>query len=275
MNNRIINQKDILTQLHHEASLLKQQLDFLIRNEKELRLLDLDVLMNRTHSIYEMLCSINLSNNDTNDEGESLDVMSLLGELINIDNDDIQGQTSSDEERIEDETSIGVEEQETSEVITTEPLVDNNEDNDENILSIELESTPDDTILTKEAVEEIVVTQDIESTIEEIKETEHTESHEVIGDVIAQRDNSLNNSIQNKPIKDIKEAIGINDKYLFVNELFAGSMEKYNRSIDTLNDLQTLDGALIYLNELKIELQWNSSNDAYKKLSSLVRRKYE
>ena len=52
-------------------------------------------------------------------------------------------------------------------------------------------------------------------------------------------------------------------------------MEKYNRSIENLNDLKTLNGALIYLNELRIELQWNSSNEAYKKLLELVHRKFE
>ena len=54
-----------------------------------------------------------------------------------------------------------------------------------------------------------------------------------------------------------------------------GSMEKYNRSIENLNDLKTLNGALIYLNELRIELQWNSNNEAYKKLLELVHRKFE
>jgi hypothetical protein len=36
-----------------------------------------------------------------------------------------------------------------------------------------------------------------------------------------------------------------------------------------------LNGAMIYLNELKIELLWNSSNEAYLKLRELVTRKFE
>ena len=77
------------------------------------------------------------------------------------------------------------------------------------------------------------------------------------------------------PGRDLKSVIGINDKFLFVNELFGGSMEKYNKSIENLNDLKTLNGAMIYLNELKIELQWNSSNEAYQKLKDLVSHKFE
>ena len=52
-------------------------------------------------------------------------------------------------------------------------------------------------------------------------------------------------------------------------------LEKYNKSIDNLNDLKTLNGALVYMNELRIELQWNSNNEAYKKLLELVHRKFE
>ena len=52
-------------------------------------------------------------------------------------------------------------------------------------------------------------------------------------------------------------------------------MEKFNKSIENLNDLKTLNGALIYLNELKIELQWNSNNVAYQKLADLVAKKFE
>ena len=76
-------------------------------------------------------------------------------------------------------------------------------------------------------------------------------------------------------VQNLKNAIGINDKFLLVNELFGGSMEKYNRSIENLDDLPTLNGALIYMNELRIELQWNSNNEAYKKLLELVHRKFE
>ncbi len=98
---------------------------------------------------------------------------------------------------------------------------------------------------------------------------------EVLGEKMMGEDNSLAAKLQQNPVRDLKSVIGINDKFLFVNELFGGSMEKYNKSVDNLNDLKTLNGAMIYLNELKIELQWNSSNEAYKKLKELVSRKFE
>ena len=98
---------------------------------------------------------------------------------------------------------------------------------------------------------------------------------ETLGEKMMGEDNSLAAKLQQNPVPDLKSVIGINDKFLFVNELFGGSMEKYNKSIENLNDLKTLNGAMIYLNELKIELQWNSSNEAYLKLKELISRKFE
>ena len=98
---------------------------------------------------------------------------------------------------------------------------------------------------------------------------------ETLGEKMMSEDHSLAAKLQQTPGRDLKSVIGINDKFLFVNELFGGSMEKYNKSIENLNDLKTLNGAMIYLNELKIELQWNSSNEAYMKLKELVSRKFE
>ena len=102
------------------------------------------------------------------------------------------------------------------------------------------------------------------------------EIEETLGEKMQhEEDHSLAAKLQHQSVLSLKSSIGINDKFLLVNELFNGSMEKYNRSIENLDDLKTLNGALIYLNELRIELQWNSNNEAYKKLLGLVHRKFE
>ena len=87
-------------------------------------------------------------------------------------------------------------------------------------------------------------------------------------------DNSLVARLQRKPVTDIISAIGINDKFLFLNELFGGSMEKYNKSIRSLNSFSTLLGAKTYMSELQIEFQWDCDSEAYKKLSDLIERRF-
>ena len=87
-------------------------------------------------------------------------------------------------------------------------------------------------------------------------------------------DNSIAARMQRKPVSDLISAIDINDKFLFLNELFGGSMEKYNKSIRSLNSFSTLLGAKTYMSELQIEFQWDCNSDAYKKLADLVERRF-
>ena len=101
------------------------------------------------------------------------------------------------------------------------------------------------------------------------------ENAPTLGDVLEQvEDNSLAARLQRKPVADLISAIGINDKFLFLNELFGGSMEKYNKSIRLLNSFSTLLGAKTYMSELQIEFQWDCNSDAYKKLADLVERRF-
>ena len=96
-----------------------------------------------------------------------------------------------------------------------------------------------------------------------------------IGDILEKtEDNSLAARLQRKPVSDLISAIGINDKFLFLNELFNGSMEKYNKSIRSLNSFSTLLGAKTYMSELQIEFQWDCNSDAYKKLNDLIERRF-
>ena len=78
MNDTFANQKEKLLAIKQEISLLYQQVNYLLRNGKALELLDLDVLMNRTHTLYDMLCSI--------DAGDAIDE-----EDLPFDADDLSG----------------------------------------------------------------------------------------------------------------------------------------------------------------------------------------
>ena len=103
----------------------------------------------------------------------------------------------------------------------------------------------------------------------------YTIETQTLGDKLeAAEDTSLAARLQRKPVSDLASAIGINDKFLLLNELFGGSMEKYNKSIRALNNFSTLLGAKTYMSELQIEFQWNCESDAYKKLDNLVERRF-
>ncbi|MES2591032.1 MAG: hypothetical protein V4608_04020 [Bacteroidota bacterium] len=86
--------------------------------------------------------------------------------------------------------------------------------------------------------------------------------------------NSSFNKIQKPPLSDIKSAIGINDKFQFINELFGGNVEEFNNGIQMLNTSETIENAVLYLSRLEQKFNWKVDNEAAKRLSELVERRY-
>jgi hypothetical protein len=75
-------------------------------------------------------------------------------------------------------------------------------------------------------------------------------------------------------IDDINKAIAVNDKFLFANELFAGSMQEYNIAIHQFNTAGTLESAMDYFSNLQELYGWNLENDTIKRLLELIDKRY-
>ena len=392
MNDKFEKQKETLISIKQEISLLYQQVNYLLRNEKPLELLDLDVLMNRTHTLYDQLCSINVGDESLDEDlpFDAEDLSGLFGGMIQekpqdemekeivSQEEDIVAEAPQNEPEPQPEPEVVHElepepeepqfipesqpqeepvfefepQQEPVEQIPVAPepsvetVVDSvfepqpqvvEEEKDQVVEEPEkplgdefgfffrfedmpeegkapedkkesegkvvhvMEAIPEEEIPERDRVHgddlvhdnPLVMPRLDEERMAEKEEIERESSEgvsnifdqddsdfefstgETLGEKMMGEDNSLAAKLQQTPGRDLKSVIGINDKFLFVNELFGGSMEKYTKSIENLNDLKTLNGAMIYLNELKIELQWNSSNEAYLKLKDLVSRKFE
>ena len=390
MNDKFEHQKEKLISIKQEISLLYQQVNYLLRNEKPLELLDLDVLMNRTHTLYDQLCSINVGD-ESLDEDLPFDAEAFSGLFGGMMQNEAEEASDDEAAPMEEETPaeemvpepepelvleyepepepepepelefvpepVVVEPQpetvvgipvETEEPTVVEPIeehftvveeqgVDDEpaesepmpeekplgdefgfffrfedvpeeekapekpEESKGKVVHV-MEAIPEEEIPERDRVhgDDLVkdnplvmprLDEEVKAEKEEIERqssegmtgvfTEEDDAEfelstgETLGEKMMGEDNSLAAKLQQAPGRDLKSVIGINDKFLFVNELFGGSMEKYTKSIENLNDLKTLNGAMIYLNELKIELQWNSSNEAYLKLKDLVSRKFE
>lgn len=85
----------------------------------------------------------------------------------------------------------------------------------------------------------------------------------------------LGNKLQESPIRDLKKAIGINDRYLFINELFRGDETMYERSLKTINGFNILPEAQYWIQrELKVKLGWNEQSEAVYHFDQLVKRRF-
>ena len=85
----------------------------------------------------------------------------------------------------------------------------------------------------------------------------------------------LSEKLTDAPIKDLKKAIGINDRFLFINELFRGDESMYERSIKTIQNFSILAEAEYWIRrELKVKIGWVDSDPVVKQFDQLVRRRF-
>ena len=85
----------------------------------------------------------------------------------------------------------------------------------------------------------------------------------------------LSQSLTTTPIKDLKKAIGVNDRFLFINELFRGDEAMYERSIKTIQNFSIYAEAEFWIRrELKVKIGWVDSDPVVKQFDQLVKRKF-
>ena len=76
---------------------------------------------------------------------------------------------------------------------------------------------------------------------------------------------------RSEPVTDLRKAIGINDKFLLIRDLFGGDGEAYEQAIGKLNDCADFDDCMIYIAE---NYAWNPNSDGVKLLMELLERKF-
>jgi hypothetical protein len=85
----------------------------------------------------------------------------------------------------------------------------------------------------------------------------------------------LGSSLKHSPVQDLKKAIGINDRYLFISELFRGDEAMYERSIKTINNFRVLSEAEYWIErELKVKLGWDNSKTITHHFYDVVKRRF-
>ena len=85
----------------------------------------------------------------------------------------------------------------------------------------------------------------------------------------------LGDALTEVPIRDLRKAIGVNDRFLFINELFRGDEAMYERSIKTINGFSIYPEAEYWIQrELKVKNGWDDSDEMVKQFNQLVKRRF-
>ena len=110
---------------------------------------------------------------------------------------------------------------------------------------------------------------------QELNEAMADEGSDSLNDKLRESKKELSDTLKDAPIKDLKKAIGINDRFLYINELFKGDEVMYERSIKTINGFTIYPEAEYWIRrELKVKLGWDDQNQTVKQFDQLVKRRF-
>lgn len=168
-------------------------------------------------------------------------------------------ESETEEEEKEEVTTHKLESSATFREIHIEDL---DEDDDEPI-----QFTPISKPVEKPVIHEIPKPEEAPKENPVIGETFRKERslNDVMGEKQAQE-----TSLGNGPISSLRSAIGLNDRFLFIREIFGNNTDKYNMVIDHLDKLETIQQAVEYL-KANLTLQ---KNDTSMKFVDLLKRRF-
>jgi hypothetical protein len=80
---------------------------------------------------------------------------------------------------------------------------------------------------------------------------------------------------QHKAVSDLRQAIGINEKFLFINQLFDGNLPVYNQAIDYLNQCAGKAAAMEYVHQtLAAQFGWDMQGNVCRMFMEWIDRRH-
>lgn len=261
--------------------------------------MDIDLLIEKTRNIYDKLIrldgltipfetEISLTDELEIEETKTVETETVETKIEEIVKEEAKAEKEAEITEEDAKVEAKAKDKITEEKIKVETEIEAKYKVEEVKEQIEEEQNKDDLIEEKEEIlidiqlDEVREIIEIEEDKEEKEETEKStidlftsSAGPTLSDTFSEAEHpTIADKITTEGINELREAIGINEKFLFINELFNGDMGRYNKVIDELDELATLEGVNTYLLELKIQSQWVDDNAALIKLSDMLNKKF-
>jgi hypothetical protein len=84
----------------------------------------------------------------------------------------------------------------------------------------------------------------------------------------------LSDKLGETPLDDIRKGMGLNERIIFLNDLFDGNQQEFDTAVNTLNSAGDFTVAKNYLAHLASRFDWSSKEKQARPFIRLVRRRY-
>ena len=91
-----------------------------------------------------------------------------------------------------------------------------------------------------------------------------------INDLMSDDSSKLEHKLSNRPVSSIQSAIGINDRFQYIRELFEGSADNFVKAVSDLDSMDDIKEAVDYL---QTNFKWKK-NDTSLKFINLIKRRF-
>jgi hypothetical protein len=91
-----------------------------------------------------------------------------------------------------------------------------------------------------------------------------------VNDLINVENTKLEHKLSNRPVNSIKSAIGINDRFQYIRELFDGNVNTFSKAVSELDSKNNIQEAVAYLQQ---NFKWKK-NETSLKFVNLVKRRF-
>ena len=236
---------------------LRKDLEYILNQKQSLPLIEVDIVLNKLSLLYDTLMSIKLQAATNEENGFFSKNSSLISKIIKESVFNENEFTDYDNQKQDKLKKEEIKNEENSLIFTAEnKQVDLKSD-------IAKNSTQNNEKQTKPTEPKQLKT--VADTIAKPSKT----LAEMMEEIYKKRD--VATSQQFKSIKDLKHAISINDKIMFIRELFNNNVDNYNYVLDQVNSCNNLDEALAILDK---NVKIDSNNLALNTLLELIYRRF-
>jgi len=154
---------------------------------------------------------------------------------------------------------------------------DDDADQDDDLVvdeeSIDLSAEFEQGSVSATASETVVIQKEIEEISEESGISSKADINEQYAEEV--EDKSVSDQLKKQPISDLMAAIGLNERYLYANDLFGGDMEEFRKVIGHLNEFSDASEATEYFNsDLRKNYDWEEDNELAEALFQLMKRRF-
>lgn len=119
---------------------------------------------------------------------------------------------------------------------------------------------------------------DAEKTKEQQENTSslfYTKEENQTTELFSEKQESIGDRFASQTKNDLRIAIGINYKFMFINDLFSGDIKEYENFINKLNETASFKDSMEVINENRLSYKWATTSPAYANLVDIIQKRFE